>query len=265
MASCFSWLGLLSNLSPYRLASLFMGFAACLLTLTMVPPSSVVYLIRADYSSNNADAIPSTTWFGTLGYCLANGNDNILSSRHSSVECSAATLGYDVAAALTQEGNLMVAIPETPLLSIFMTRPPIVLNPIAIALCLLSIMAYQIIPLRPKGITYSVAMGGSLVALFVSSIAFIFEIGFVSYIEERHPVEGAQFTTRYGPVAHAIILSFVSQLAACVVGFYSCIGGKYHCEGGIQLEDGRMSDIEVPSGVRLDECEYIQEKCPIQD
>ncbi|KAI3324340.1 hypothetical protein HD806DRAFT_65917 [Xylariaceae sp. AK1471] len=255
MASYTSWLGLLAN--PYRLATLLLGIAACLFTLATIPPSSVAYLIRVD-SSNNGDAVALTTWFANRGYCTSNVNtNNVLSPIHSSVHCSSVTPGYDVMTALAQDGTTMVILPESPVLSIFLTRPPVVLHPIAIALSLLSMAAHQVILRRPTAIVYAISMGGSLLAFLISGISLIFEYSFESYIEDGYPAKDTTFTTTLGPMAYAIRLAFVFQLAACVVGFYTCIGGKYHCDRSIRLEDEELA-VEVNTAMYNEGAEQVE-------
>ncbi|KAI8943990.1 hypothetical protein F4801DRAFT_595288 [Xylaria longipes] len=225
-------IGLLAN--PYRLATLFLGIAACLLALTIIPPSSVIYLIRADYSSNGENAVTQTAWFGTLGYCTTDANNDML---HSSIRCSDMVVGYDVKKALEQIGAEAIAVPEASSSLISLTTGSVVLKPIAIALCLLGVAAFQAIIRRPRGVTFAVAMGGSMLALLTSSIAFIFEYSLTLFIAGGYLATDATLTTTSGPLGQATVLALVFQLAACVIGFYTCIGGKYNCEGGIRLEE----------------------------
>ncbi|KAI0450840.1 hypothetical protein F5B21DRAFT_507823 [Xylaria acuta] len=240
-------IGLLAN--PYQIATVLLGIAACLLTLTTIPPSSAIYLIRADYSSSGGNTVTQTAWFGTLGYCTTDTNNDI----HSNIKCTGTIVGYDMTKALERIGARAIAIPEASTSSISMTRGSVVLNPIAIALCLLSIAAFQAIPRRPKGVTYAVAMAGSMLALLISGIAFIFEYSFIPFIAGGYLATDANLTTTSGPLAQAIILALVFQLAACVVGFYTCIGGKYDCEGGIWLENLGPSTTDYRSS--------LDEKC----
>ncbi|KAI1121408.1 hypothetical protein F5Y10DRAFT_256423 [Nemania abortiva] len=229
------WLGLLAN--PYQLATLLLGIATCLLTLTTIPPSSVIYLIRADYNSNNGDAVASTAWFGNLGFCTGDVDNNSWNDGHSHIQCSGAIFGYDVGNPLQQDGATIVSFPEASTISIILTRGPIVLNPIAIALCLVGMAAQQAILRKPQALAFAISMGSSFLALVVSGIAFIFEQALQSYIAAGRPKTGTIFTTTDGPLVKVIWLALSFQLAACVVGFYTCIGGKYECEGGIRLED----------------------------
>ncbi|KAI0907384.1 hypothetical protein F4823DRAFT_603129 [Ustulina deusta] len=230
MASHRLWL--LAN--PYQLATLFLGIAVCLLAVVTTPPSSAIYLLRADYSR---DAGTSTVWIGSLGYCKTDANNDTLTRTRSTIRCSSALIGYDVEGALQQDGMTIVSVPEASTISIFLTRGLIVLNTIAIALCLVSTAAHQAIRRRPTATAYVVALGSSLLALLFSGIAFLFEHALESYIASSYPATDATFTTTAGPLVYAMLSALAFQLAACVVGFYSCIGGKYRCEGGLRLED----------------------------
>lgn len=257
-----SWLQLFTN--PHRLAALLLSIATCLLTLTTLPPSSVIYLIRADYSLDTNDAITSTTWFGNFGYCTSDAIDEILSYKHSDIKCSDALIhGYSVESALPQDGTRAPSALEGPpaLLSTILTRGAGVLNPLAIALCLVGVAAYRSILRRPGGWwKYAAAMGASFLGLLLSGVAFVFEHALQAYIAggsssspaTSDAATAAAFTTTFtttrtttttttGPVYHAVVASLLVQLAASVVGFYSCIGGKYQCEGGRRLEDEESS------------------------
>ncbi|KAI0483805.1 hypothetical protein F4859DRAFT_474209 [Xylaria cf. heliscus] len=254
MASC-PLIRLLAN--PYQLATILLGVATCLLTLTAIPPSSVIYLIRADYSSNNGNAVTQTAWFGTMGYCTTNANNDIVPN----IQCSRTLVGYDIKKVLEKTGAKLNEVPELATSSVSLTRGSAVLNPIAIALCLLSIAAFQAIIRRPRGLTYAIAMGGSMLALLISGIAFIFEYSLLPFIAGGYLTTDVDFTTTGGPLAHAIVLSLGFQLAACVVGFYTCIGGKYECEGGIRLEE-EGSDLDFsPSTTNYRSS--LDEKCPL--
>ncbi|KAI0401137.1 hypothetical protein F4802DRAFT_601411 [Xylaria palmicola] len=249
MSSHSSWLGLLA--SPCQLATLFLGIATCLLTLTTIPPSSSIYLARADYSPDNGSPVAWTAWFGNLGYCTADAYNDGLNHRHPKVHCSGMLMGYNVKDTLEQTGATIASIPEAPALSSLLTTGALVLNPIAIVLCLLSMAAFQAILRRPKGITYACAMASSITALLASGVAFILQHAFPSFVADGHRTapDAAALTVTRGPLVRAIMLALVLQLAACVLGFYTCIGGKYQCEGGIRLEDvEKKSD----SGVRSD-------------
>ncbi|KAI0112543.1 hypothetical protein GGR51DRAFT_45045 [Nemania sp. FL0031] len=252
-----SWLGLLAN--PYQLATLLLGLAACLLTVTTISPSSVTYLVRADYTSNNGN-VASTAWFGNQGYCTADANNDAFSNEYSNIQCSGAVFGYDVEKILQQDGTTTVSFPEASTISLMLTRGPIVLNPIAIAFCLVSIAAQQAILRRPQAIAFAISMGSCFIALVVSGIAFIFEQSLQSYIAAGRPATGITFTTTNGPLVNAIWLALAFQLSACVVGFYTCIGGKYECEGGIRLEDDASleSSLSTPN-----QHAYVDEKCAL--
>ncbi|KAI1757943.1 hypothetical protein F4782DRAFT_4302 [Xylaria castorea] len=249
-------IGVLTN--PYQLVTLLLGISACLLTLTTLPPSSVIFLIRADYRSNSGNAATQTAWFGTLGYCATDASNDML---HSKIKCSDTIVGYDMKKVLEQMGGEVNTVPEASTSSISLTRGSVVLNPIAIALCLLSIAAFQAILRRPKGAIYAVAMGGNMLALLVSGIAFIFEYSLIPFVAGSYLATDATLTTTSGPLAQAIILALGFQLAACVVGFYTCIGGKYDCEGGIQLEE-EGSDLDF--GQTTINCQSpLDRKCPL--
>ncbi|KAJ8130614.1 hypothetical protein O1611_g3009 [Lasiodiplodia mahajangana] len=211
MASRPSWLGLLAN--PYQLSTLLLGLATCLLTVTTISPSSVAYLVRADYTSNNGD-VASTAWFGNLGYCTADANGDASSDDYSTIQCSGAMFGYNVEEILQQDETAMVSFPEASTISIMLTRGPIVLNPIAIALCLVGMAAQQAILRRPQAMAFAISMGSSFLALVVSGIAFIFEQSLQSYIAAGRPATGTTFTTTNGPVVNAIWLALGFQLSA---------------------------------------------------
>ncbi|KAI0183595.1 hypothetical protein EV127DRAFT_446579 [Xylaria flabelliformis] len=245
--------------NPYQLVTLLLGVAACLLTLTTLPPSSVIYLIRADYRSNGDAAATQTAWLGTLGYCATDASNEILHS--SNIKCSGAVVGYDMTKALEQIGGEVGIIPEASISSISLTKGSVVLNPIAIALCLLSIAAFQAIRCRPKGLIYAVAMGCNMLALLISGIAFIFEYSLIPFIAGGFLAADATLTTTSGPLIYAIVLALGLQLAACVVGFYTCIGGKYDCEGGIRLEEVE-SNLDF-SYSTIDCQSPPDEKCPL--
>ncbi|KAJ2984836.1 hypothetical protein NUW58_g5850 [Xylaria curta] len=242
MASYTSWLGLLAN--PHQLATLLLGIAATLLIVTMVPPSSVIYLIRADLRSHNGD-VAWTSWFGDLGYCTADASNNAL---NTGLKCTGTIIGYDIKKAFEPAGAEIVPIPGVSAMSISMTKGSVVLNPVATILCLFSMVAFQAILRRPKGATYAVAMGSSLLALLVSGIAFSFEQSLLSLITSTYFATDAVFETSNGPLAYAMLCALVFQLAACVAGFYSCIGGKYDCEGGIRLGDKEVERPGVNTG-----------------
>ncbi|KAI0437597.1 hypothetical protein F4803DRAFT_570649 [Xylaria telfairii] len=247
--------GLLAK--PCQLATLFLSIAVCLLTLTAIPPSSAIYLIRADYNSNTADSIDQTAWFSTLGYCTTDAKNDI----RPIIRCSRTIVGYDTKNALEQIGAKVIDVPGASTSSISLTSGSVVLNPIAIALCLLSIAAFQAILRRPKGVTYAIAMAGSMLALLISGIAFIFEYSLIPFIVKRCLSTDATLTTTSGPIAQAVVLSLALQLAACVVGFYACIGGKYECEGGIWLEEEEL-DLN-PDRSTINCRRSLDEKCPL--
>ncbi|KAH8167381.1 hypothetical protein CIB48_g870 [Xylaria polymorpha] len=217
-----------------------------------------MYLIRADYDSNTADSITQTAWFSTLGYCTTDANNDMI---RPIIKCSRTIVGYDTKKALEQIGAKVIDVPGASTSSISLTSGSVVLNPIAIALCVLSIAAFQAILRRPKGVTYAVAMAGSMLALLISGIAFIFEYSLIPFIARRSLSTDATLTTTSGPQAQAVVLSLAFQLATCVVGFYACIGGKYECEGGIWLEE-EGSDIN--SDQSMINCHLsVDEKCPL--
>ncbi|KAI0553264.1 hypothetical protein F4679DRAFT_600204 [Xylaria curta] len=247
MAS-YPLIGVLTN--PYQLVTLLLGVASCLLTLTTLPPSSVIYLIRADYRSHGDNAATQTAWLGTLGYCATDASNEILHSNN--IKCSGTVVGYDMTKALEQ----VHTIPEVSISSISLTKGSVVLNPIAIALCLLSIAAFQAIRCRPKGLIYAIAMGGNILALLISGIAFIFEYSLITFIAGGYLAADATLITTSGPLVYATVLALGFQLAACVVGFYTCIGGKYDCEGGIRLEEVQSNST---TNCRLPP----DEKCPL--
>ncbi|KAJ8122820.1 hypothetical protein ONZ43_g1081 [Nemania bipapillata] len=143
-----------------------------------------------------------------------------------------------------------------------LTQGPAVLNPTAIALCLISMAAQQAIIRRPLAITYLISMGSSLLALVISGIALIFEQSFQSYVEGGRSATGTTFTTTDGPLAYAVTLALGFQLAACVVGFYTCIGGKYQCEGGIRLEDVNLESGIGEDRSTIDARSSVDEKRP---
>ncbi|KAI0534309.1 hypothetical protein GGR58DRAFT_483192 [Xylaria digitata] len=232
--------GLLTN--PYQLATLLLGIAFCFLAATTIPPSSTIYLIRADYGINDRDGITSTAWFNSLGYCKADSNNDVLTHTLSDIRCSHPVIGYNAEAAIEQDGTTMVSLSHAPTLSILLTRGLYVLILVAYALCLVGMAAHQAILRRPTAMRYAVSVGSSLLALLSSGIAFLFENSLRSYIASGVPTTaGVTFKTSNGPLVYAFMLALLFQLAACTVGFYSCIGGKYQCEGGIRLEDEEKS------------------------
>jgi hypothetical protein len=161
-----------------------------------------------------------------------------------------------VTTALAQDGTTKVNVPEALVMSMFLTRPPVILHPIAIALSLIGMAAYQVILCRPRAILYVFSMGGSLLAFLISGVSLVMEASLEAYIKSGFPAKNTTFTTTLGPVAYAIKLAFVFQLAACVVGFYTCIGGKHHCEESIRLDE---EDLIVYHGAPQDFAEYARQ------
>ncbi|GAP88372.1 hypothetical protein SAMD00023353_2900410 [Rosellinia necatrix] len=272
--------------SPYQLATLLLAIAACLFTVTTLPPSSTVYLIRADY--NRGDATTLTAWFSPLGYCTSESSNEVLRHGRSDViRCTGAVIGYDVERALERDGGNggdgsgAAAASSASALSTMLTAGPAVMSPVVVALCLVGVAAYQAILRRPSGARFAVSMGASFLALLVAGVAFVFEHSLQSYIASGippspspspSPAAAATFTTAYGPLSYAAALALLAQLAACVVGFYACIGGKYQCEGAIQLGGGEEEEEEdFASGARAagqgvigGRCSALGEKfCPL--
>ncbi|KAI0417810.1 hypothetical protein F5X98DRAFT_339658 [Xylaria grammica] len=254
-------LGFLTN--PNDLATIFLAITVCFLTVTIIPSSSVLYFIRADYSSNNGDGMTSTAWFSGLGYCKTDPDYGALTHARPNAECFGA-IGYNVEIGLEQDGMLLVSVPHASTLSMFLTKGIFVLSMIAIALCMASIAAHQSIFRGPTAMKYLVSVGGSLLALLTSGVTFLFAHSLESYIASGIPTTDATFTTTYGPFVYAVLLALLFQVAGCTVGFYSCIGGKYRCEGNIRLGDEESSESGLNRGRSTNSHHsHLDEKCPI--
>ncbi|KAI0193112.1 hypothetical protein F4808DRAFT_361791 [Astrocystis sublimbata] len=231
VASC-PLIRLLAN--PYQLATILLGISAFLTILTTIPPSTLIYLVRADYTTNGGDSVTQTAWFGPLGYCASSDGNGVA---HSDVQCSGAMLGYNVKEVLGLLGADESAVPEALAASKSLTAGSAVLNPVIIASSLIGLAGFQGILHRHAAFAYAIAMGGSMLALLTSGIAFMFEYSLKSFVVGGFHTTNTTATTSSGPLSQAIVWALVFQLAACTVGFYACIGGKYDCEGGIRLED----------------------------
>ncbi|KAK5626000.1 hypothetical protein RRF57_001716 [Xylaria bambusicola] len=234
------WLKRLTN--PHELAFILLIISACFSWVNTLPPSSNVYLLRADFSTDSGNATSSTTWFSSLGYCTTTINSGDLARTHPITQCSYTFTGYNVQEALEQDGRTIVSVPEASILSAFLTRGLFLLNVLAIAFCFVSMMVHQLLLTRPTAMGYAVSLGSSLLAVFFSGIICIFEHSLVSYISNGDAATDATFTITSGPLVYTITLAFLWQLAASIVGFYSCIGGKYRCEGDIRLGDEESPD-----------------------
>ena len=67
------WLQLVVN--PHNLATLLLSIAVCLATVSTFPTSSHIYILRADFSTASGNAIATTAWFSSLGYCTTYANN----------------------------------------------------------------------------------------------------------------------------------------------------------------------------------------------
>ncbi|KAI1366440.1 hypothetical protein F5Y08DRAFT_301168 [Xylaria arbuscula] len=228
------WLKHMAN--PHMIATVLLIVAVCLSTVGTYSPSSNIYILRADSSTERGDA---TAWFGGLGYCTTYINPGDITYTHHNAQCTFSLTGYNVQEALTseQDGTSIISIPDASGLSITLTRGIAMLNMVAIAFCYISATAHQLLTTRATGIRFAVSLGGSLLALLFSGIACMFVHALSAYIATGDVASGTTFTTTSGPLVYTTTFTVLCQLAASVVGFYSCIGGKYRCEGGIVLGD----------------------------
>ncbi|KAI1824271.1 hypothetical protein F4861DRAFT_270906 [Xylaria intraflava] len=261
MAFRLSSLGLPT--SPYQLVTLFLGIAYLLHAVTFFPPSSLVYMVRADFS-DDSNVVTSTAWLSTVGHCIADANKGVSRSGRSFSQCSYTIPGYNIAEFLEQRG---VTTRLTPGSSFLKTQPLAILNAITMTLGLLSIMAYQLIwryrtryQRRTHWGMYIFSLGSTLLAFLVSVITFAHEDGFLYYIVHSYPTETATYTATYGPAAYAVMWALPFELIACAVGFYTCIGGKYECEGEMLEVD---ADADADTAGNAIAHSILDEKCSL--
>ncbi|KAI2621332.1 hypothetical protein GGS21DRAFT_384387 [Xylaria nigripes] len=228
----------------FQIAILLLGAAILLHAVTLIPPSPLIYLVRADIASNKSDLVTSTAWFSTVGHCIADANKVVLSSIKPGSQCSYTTQGYDATSILEKLGTTLDSTPD---ISLLLTKPLATLTLSAMTLGLLAIIAYQLIWLchvrrqHPHWGMYLLSTGSTIASFLITIIAFVYEYGFASYIGS------GEAATSYGLAAYAAAGALLLELSASSVAFYSCIGGKYLCE---EDEEGLYEPL-------------LSEKCPL--
>ncbi|KAI1501382.1 hypothetical protein F5X99DRAFT_204499 [Biscogniauxia marginata] len=250
------------RLSTEHIAPLLLGAAACLLTITLMPPTPLVYLLKAEYGTSGLEDTPATVWFGTFGYCVTSAN-LVPNSFLWRAQCSQSQIGYDTTDLLQRVGDALSSSTtdsDATSPSLFMTLPISLLRPVALALCILTLLAYPIIYFRPKASSYLIVLVMSLVTLLISTVPFIMEFNFAARIRRGGDVGSVPDSTSYGPAAYASIWAFVWQLSACGVLFYSSIGGEQRYEGGDELTEEEQYLIAKCERAALDDEQKLREK-----
>ncbi|KAI0429046.1 hypothetical protein F5Y09DRAFT_311320 [Xylaria sp. FL1042] len=256
----FRWLDLFNN--PHRLATALLGVSVCFLSLHMLPPSSATYFWRVEYIRNSTDAVTSTIWFSSLGYCKSHANNNALNHSLSTTQCSGTMFGYDIKSALELDGMDISLAGEENWYKVF-TMGFITLNTVSIALSLMSVAAHQSVLRKPTMQAYTSYMMCSIAAMLYAFMASFCKLTSLPYIMRAYPPAGVTFTTAEGPVHWLWAAAVCLQTLACTVGFYGYIGGKYKCEGYNRLEDEEASESGGDTHETMtSHYSSLEEKCP---
>ncbi|KAI1435456.1 hypothetical protein GGR50DRAFT_694159 [Xylaria sp. CBS 124048] len=275
--------------NPYQLATLFLATGCLMHMVTFFSPSPLIYLVRADLSTNDANVVTSTAWFSTIGHCIADASTNALSSVQSCKQTSHLLTGYDVTSILEQMG-LSTTSTSTPTststgrsssssTTISLTQPLAILNIVSMSLSFLGIVAFQANKFceahrrlsPPHWSMFMLSVASTLLAFIASVVTLAHQHTFLSYIAHARPEGHAAYTVAsFGPAAYAVMAALVCELAANSVGFYTCIGGKYRCEGTLDEYEYEYAHAdEEESGARTENSiplvnEFIpDEKCAL--
>ncbi|KAI1636830.1 hypothetical protein F4809DRAFT_641077 [Biscogniauxia mediterranea] len=249
------------QLGAQHIAPVLLGAAACLLAVTLTPPTPLVYSLKAEYGTSSLVDTPATVWFGTFGYCVESAKA-VSDSSLWRAQCSQSQMGYDTTDLLNREGDALTspAAQSGPTsLSLFMTLPIGILRPVSLALCVLTLLAYPIIYFRPKASSYLLVLIMSLVTLLVSTVPFIMEFNFASRIRRGGDIGSVPDSASFGPGAYASIWAFIWQLSACGLLFYSSIGGEERYESEHQSPEAQ-SLIEKFDSAALEDERILREK-----
>ncbi|KAI1307165.1 hypothetical protein F5Y03DRAFT_127545 [Xylaria venustula] len=218
-----------------KVSSLLVFIALFSLWVTTSPPSTFLYLARADYARNSSDAVTSTVWLGIFGYCKTNNtNDSLLNHTHSAIQCFSSLYGYNPEDALRQDEMPMVTSDINAPESTHSTKGIIVANAITIVFCFATILSHYGILQKPTPPKYAAMFICSAIAFTSSLLTFTFASAFSWDVQFDNPPPGFTFLTGYWGLQDFKLFFFIAMLvisAANVMGFFSLIGAKYKCEG----------------------------------
>ncbi|KAI1356026.1 hypothetical protein F5Y01DRAFT_310213 [Xylaria sp. FL0043] len=258
----FRWLDLFNN--PHRLATLLLGIAICLSSLHTLPPSSATYFLRAEYTRNSTNAVASTIWFSSLGYCKSQANNDALNHRPSTTQCSNTMFGYHIRDALDLDGMDISLTDEKDNRYEVFTMGFIFTNTMAIILSLVGVAAHQSVLRKPTVVAYTTYMASCVAAMISTFVALFFKLAATPYIMLAYPPAGVTFMAVEGPINVLWVTALIFQILASTVGFYSYIGGQLKCEAykrGVDEETLRSGVDERQ--ITTSPYSSLEEKCPL--